>query len=200
MWIRACRTVLTLLAVLAAAETGGASELERYGFAKRRVGLLSGYGWGFGALGSEGLSQADVRVVPIIATWSLGSEPLAMERGWGGNFEIQVEGQLWLNQQPRDGLGGGAAATLRYDFLRARPVFPFVEAGLGLGGIDFDTDQPDGFIFIVQAGGGAHWRVTRSLAVTLQYRFLHLSNAGTREPNNGINAHMSLVGPTLFLR
>lgn len=191
---------LAALAVLAVTGRAAASDLERYGFAKQRLGLMSGYAWGFGALGSQGLSQAGVRIVPIIATWSIGGEPLAMEHGWGGNFEIQIEGQLWLNQQPTSGLGGGAAATLRYNWLQARPVFPFAEAGIGLGGIDFDTDQPDGFTFIVQAGGGAHWRLTRSLALTLQYRFQHLSNAGTQEPNNGINSHMLLVGPTLFLR
>ena len=185
--------------MLAAVGPAAGSDLERYGFAKQRVGLLSGYGWGFGALGSQGLSQADVRIVPIVATWSIGSEPLAMQHAWGGNVEIQLEAQLWLNRQPTDGVGGGAAATLRYNWLHARPIFPFVEAGIGLGGIDFDTDQPDGFSFIVQAGGGVHWRLARSLAVTLQYRLQHLSNAGTRQPNNGINSHMLLFGPTLFL-
>ena len=35
-------------------------------------------------------------------------------------------------------------------------------------------------------------------ALTLQYRALHLSNAGIQEPNHGVNAQMFYAGLTWF--
>jgi lipid A 3-O-deacylase len=191
---------LLLALATAGAAAGDDDELERLGFARQRIGLVSGYGWGFGAFGSEGSRDEDARFVPLFASWSIGSDPFLRDSWAEANVELQLEGQILFETHPKSGFGGGAAVAARYDWLAFDPVFPFFEAGVGLIGIDFDLDQPDGFNFIVQAGAGMHWRLTERLALTLQYRFHHISNAGIEEPNEGFNTHMLLVGPTLFLR
>lgn len=73
------------------------------------------------------------------------------------------------------------------------------EAGVGLAGIDFDvSNQRDGFAFILQGGGGLHWMLTDRVAITPVYRYHHISNANTRTPNDGVNSHQILIGPTFF--
>jgi hypothetical protein len=176
------------------------SALGGLGFAKQRIGVASGYGWGFGAFGSEGFWTEKIAVVPLIASWSIGTEPFLDDTWVQGNVELQLEGQLLFETEPRSGFGGGWAFALRYNFLRFGPLYPFFEGGLGVVGIDFDLEQPDGLNFVVQAGGGAHWRIARRFALTLQYRFHHISNADLRKTNPGINTQMVLVGPTFYLR
>ena len=90
---------------------------------------------------------------------------------------------------------------LRYNFLESGRVVPFIEAGAGLLGTDFDLKgQSDGFNFSVQGGLGLHFFVLPRVAVTAEARLHHISNAGLRQPNNGINDCLFLLGASFFLR
>jgi len=50
------------------------------------------------------------------------------------------------------------------------------------------------FQFNLQTGPGLHWFVEKNLAITMQYRFLHISSAGMELPNNGVNTSAFYVG------
>lgn len=195
----ACAAVLVLgaAAPLALAEDQTLGEL---GFAKQRLSLVSGFGWGFGAFGSEGHDTSDANTVPLIASWAIGSEPFFDETPFVSNVEIQLEAQLLLLTQPGSGFGGGGAFALRYNWLAWDPVFWFIEIGLGIVGIDYDLEQSDGFNFILQSGTGLHWRLGNDWALTTQYRFHHISNAKLKSDNPGINSHMVLIGPTFYFK
>jgi hypothetical protein len=85
----------------------------------------------------------------------------------------------------------------RYD--RGGRVAPFIELGegalwttvryLSLGGK---------FQFASHAGFGVHAFLASDVAVTLGYRFRHISNAGLDEPNHGLNTHFFILGLTRF--
>ncbi|HBZ71911.1 MAG TPA: hypothetical protein DEP35_20170 [Deltaproteobacteria bacterium] len=80
-------------------------------------------------------------------------------------------------------------------------MVPFIEAGAGILGTDLDLrGQSDGFNFSVQGGTDLHYFVLPRLAVTAEARLHHISNAGLRVPNNGINDCLFLVGASFFLR
>lgn len=202
MGSRAAR--IAAIACLGVALGGGAraeeASLGDLGFARQRLSLLGGYGWGFDAFGSENHDTGRTEGVPLVLSWALGSDPVFDDTAFVGNFELSLELQANFLTQPHSGHGGGAAANIRYNWLRLDPVFWFIEGGIGIGGIDYDTDQPDGFNFIVQAGTGFHWRLSERWALTTQLRFHHFSNAGTRRENPGVNTHMLLVGPTYYFR
>jgi hypothetical protein len=109
-----------------------------------------------------------------------------------------------LNTDPRFGVAGNASLLGRYHLLppalRGGRLVPYAELSLGIGGLDFDLDQQDdGFNFFLQGGVGAQWLLSRRTALGAGWRYHHISNAGTRRPNIGINSHLFLFGLSVFL-
>jgi hypothetical protein len=89
------------------------------------------------------------------------------------------------------------------DFSRRRKLYPFVEFD---GGIIASTEpiperHPDasGLNFLFDLGGGIRWKAGRRGAVTLGYKFLHISNAFTTSFNPGVDNNVFYVGYS-FLR
>ena len=188
--------VFCALGELAFAQQRGGGPFQKGG---QSIGLASGYGWGIGKYGSRDTPNADVRIVPILASWRValtGPLPVPWLRG---NVELEAEPQLLVNTEPKAGWGGGLAINFRYNFLRLDPFVPFVGLGGGVAGLDFDLSQAEPFNFIVQGGVGTHWLLCERVALTLAYRFHHMSNGHIDQPNDGFTSHMVLIGPTLFL-
>ena len=120
-------------------------------------------------------------------------------RSWyRGNFEIVGEGfgaAIW------EGSGSyiaGMTVWGRYNFVPLKSRFvPFVEFGLGLTSTDIDRDivgQP--FNFNIDVGVGTRYFVAEKWALTLEYRYQHISNANTGQHNLGINANGPMLGVT----
>ncbi len=170
-----------------------------------QLGVQGGHAFGFGdPFASEGTENEEVRIALLAPSLGIGiSDAWGDARWYRGSFALLGEAQLWWNREPRGGTGGAVGLLLRYQFLAPRELglVPFVESGAGLGGIDFDLrSQRDGFNFLLQTGAGAHWLVLPRTALTAGYRYHHISNAGSRRPNTGINAHLVHLGITCFLR
>jgi lipid A 3-O-deacylase len=60
------------------------------------------------------------------------------------------------------------------------------------------TDQANGFIFFNTVGAGFSFFLTEKTALSLEYRFRHISNANTEEPNVGIESHIGAIGYSMF--
>jgi len=106
---------------------------------------------------------------------------------------------------PAHAVYGFAVAPLgfTFDLARKRRVHPFLETA---GGIVASTEpvpenQPDasGLNFFFDLGGGIRWRLAQHGAVSLGYRFFHISNAGTTSFNPGVDNNVFYVGYS-FLR
>jgi opacity protein-like surface antigen len=118
---------------------------------------------------------------------------------YGGNWEFV--GQLFGGEQfyPSHAYFVGVTPILRYDFAAGHRLVPFVDAGAGLTATDIrDGELSTTFEFNLQIGAGIHWFVADDVALTFQYRFIHLSNAGIEYPNNGVNNNTILLGVTAF--
>ncbi len=90
---------------------------------------------------------------------------------------------------------------LRYNFLESERVVPLIEGGAGVVGTDFDLHgQSDGFNFSLQGGLGFHAFLMPRMALTAEARLHHISNAGLRTPNSGINDCLFLAGASFFLK
>lgn len=164
--------------------------------------MAGGYARGIGAFDSEGSESEEVRMGALFPSVGASvTDSIAAGRWFGGGVSLLAEGQLLWNREPRNGFGGGAALVVRYHFLAParHGIVPFVDGGAGIGAIDFDLDaQHDGFAFILEGGVGVHLFLTPAVALTPSWRYHHLSNAGTRLPNVGINSHLFLLGINLF--
>ena len=96
-----------------------------------------------------------------------------------------------------------APVGFTFDLARKRRVHPFLET---TGGIVASTEpipenQPDatGLNFFFDFGGGIRWRAGERSAVSLGYRYFHISNAYTTSFNPGVDNNVFYVGYS-FLR
>jgi hypothetical protein len=87
---------------------------------------------------------------------------------------------------------------LTLDLTRHRKLHPFVEFA---GGIIASTEpiperQPDatGLNFLFGLGGGVQWKSGERSAVSVGYKFLHISNAFTTDFNPGLDNNVFYVG------
>jgi len=106
---------------------------------------------------------------------------------------------------PPHAVYGFAIAPLGFtlELFRTRRVHPFAETieGLVASTEPIPENQPDatGLNFLFDFGGGVRWNTSARSAVTLGYRFLHISNAGTTSFNPGVDNNVFYVGYS-FLR
>lgn len=91
--------------------------------------------------------------------------------------------------------------TVKYTFLTSDRLRPYVEAGAGIVWTDLGDRIPEKgsqFNFNLQAAAGVSYFVAPTTSVNLSYRFQHISNANTAEPNHGIDAGVVLIGISKF--
>jgi opacity protein-like surface antigen len=78
-------------------------------------------------------------------------------------------------------------------------IYPYVLSGVGVGYISQHTrEQSIQLGFTPQVGAGISYFFKKDTALNVEYRYRHFSNAKIKEPNDGINVNMFLVGVSLF--
>jgi opacity protein-like surface antigen len=160
------------------------------GFRKGVVntGLVLGLGIGTHSLGSK--ERHDLALAVVRCGRTLG-------RNW------EFVGELFGGEQlrPRDRSVFGLTAIMRYNFATRSAWEPFLDGGVGVALTNIrDGDLSTAFEFNDQLGAGMHYFLRDGTALTFQYRWLHLSNAGIQHPNNGTNTQMFYLGMSWFYR
>ncbi len=113
--------------------------------------------------------------------------------------QVTIGGELLFTQyvEPLTTYLVALTPTVKYTFLTSNRLRPYVEAGAGVVWTDLGDRIPEKgsrFNFNIQVGAGLSYLVTPTASINLNYRFQHISNAGTAHPNHGIDAGMALVG------
>lgn len=114
---------------------------------------------------------------------------------------LEVAGEAWGGAQynPEPGYVAGLTPFFRYHARPGARWDPFFDAGAGVTLTDIgEPDLSTKFEFNLQAGAGIHWRVAEQMALTVQARYIHLSNAGIDFPNGGVNSFVFSGGLTWF--
>jgi hypothetical protein len=159
--------------------------------------FLVGYGEQVEALGG---SQEDREFLFFTPRWGIVLTNPVGESFWRGGLEFVTEPSAIITADTPRILSGGIAALLKYNFYTGTRLMPFLEGGAGLM---VSTDRMAGmgssFNFTPQGGGGFHYFLSREWAFTAAYRFWHASNAGTAQPNRGVNVNAVFVGVAYFL-
>jgi hypothetical protein len=167
------------------------------GFQKNETSLGFALGGGLGTrvLGSE---ERHHLVEGLVRAGWVFSEVWAPGHWYSGNWELLGELFGGVQVHPRYRYFAGFTPLLRYTF-DARPWAPFLNAGAGVSATDIQgPDLSKVFQFNLQAGGGVHYFLREKTALTLEYRWLHFSNAGITEVNFGTNTQMLLLGLSWF--
>ena len=134
-------------------------------------------------------SWAMVLTDPIGSSWYRGQILLGVEIVY-----IQFE-------RPELTHGVGFTPKIKYLFEGTQRIRPYLE----FAGGPFYTDlagripeESSRFNFILTAGGGISWFITSQLSLNAGYRFHHISNAGTRYPNIGLNSSLPYGGFSFY--
>jgi opacity protein-like surface antigen len=162
----------------------------------RTAGFWLGPAFGTRAINSS--QQHDLHLAGVSYGRVLGG--LRAPRRWYRGY-LEIVGEFYGGRQhePSDASLAGFTVLVRRDFAAGPRWLPFVQAGAGLTWADIrDGDLSTDLELGLQVGGGACLRVGRGLALTLQYRWVHLSNAGLDSPNLGVDAHLLAAGLTWF--
>ena len=133
----------------------------------------------------------------VIPSWSMTlTEPLGS--GWyQGQLALGAELPTFRTDEPVTAYGVGIAPKLVYTGITFGRVRPYVEGGGGplwtnLGGRV--SEEPGQFNFLVWGGAGCSYSVTSRWSVNAGFRLMHISNAGTRSPNSGLNFGLPFIG------
>lgn len=168
------------------------------GFVKgtKEFGLSLGAGFGM-----EVITSSDTH------DWALGSvrygciftDLVGSNHWYRGNYELLIELFGGMQFYPDNAYVVGGGPILRYNFATGKRWIPFIDLGGGIAATDIrNGDLSTTFEFNLQGGAGVHLFVRKEVALTFQYRFIHLSNAGLEYPNLGVNNSTFLGGVTWF--
>jgi opacity protein-like surface antigen len=122
--------------------------------------------------------------------------------GWlRGNLEVLAEPALIhvRNDESRSSTAAGLTAMGRWILAATPRLRPYVEAGAGVLGGRIDLPQMSCEVsFVLQGGAGALVFVADATAISLGYRFQHISNAGACRDNLGLNSSVFIFGISYF--
>jgi lipid A 3-O-deacylase len=122
--------------------------------------------------------------------------------GWArGQISVGAEMVYLQFREPMLTHGIGFTPKIKYTFVALGRLRPYVEFAGGpfwtdLGGrIPEESSQ---FNFVLTAGVGLSYFITKQTTLNVGYRFHHISNAGTQYPNLGLNSSLPFGGFSFY--
>ncbi|MCM8790045.1 MAG: acyloxyacyl hydrolase [Candidatus Omnitrophica bacterium] len=156
------------------------------------IELLSGFSSG------ELRKKEDYQLIPVIFDLDFNLKPLTRRLNFDSAqlFQFQIEPFISGVFSPNNNFEAGTAFALKIGVLpEDRRFQPYLKAGAGFVFMSQHTlEQATQFNFIEYSGVGLHYFLFKNTALTFEYRLRHLSNAGIKEPNAGLNTDMFLGG------
>ena len=126
-------------------------------------------------------------------------QPIGRDHFWYGAFELGFEPLYQHYTTPKQAFWGGLSAVVRYHFLALGRVVPYVEIAGSAGGTDLDIPEiRSAFAFLLFGGVGASVFVSDKTALYAGYRYQHVSNGNTSQPNRGFEASVVVGGLSFY--
>jgi hypothetical protein len=182
-----------LLLPLPAALADDAVDLKS---AQYEYSMLSGYGITHRGFGD---TRTQVQTFDVIGRfgWFLSRE---LGSGWyKGRHELLVELPVHLAVDPKVSPMVGGYLLGSWKFTSLENWAPYVFAGGGVLYVDLGLPTMGSRLdFSYQGGTGVQYFIRKDLAFSLEYRYHHISNAGTATPNEPLNSSKILLGVSVF--
>ena len=177
---------------------GAEHAIEGPGFpmGTQEVSLTAGYLFSERLTDEWTTKQSGPAVMP---SWMITITDPVGKSWYRGQFSIGAEVVYLEFREPAVSHGIGFTPKLKWTWLFSERFRPYFEFAGGPFWTDLTNqvrikEQDSQFNFIVTAGFGLSWFVTKQFALNVGYRFHHISNAGTNTPNMGLNASLPFAG------
>jgi opacity protein-like surface antigen len=165
--------------------------------ANSEFGILAGYGSSFVGFGT---TQHQVQTLDaILRAGFFLSDEVGKGSWYQGRHELLLElpYHMAVNYGGRSMVGGYMLGHWRFTSLDK--VVPYVLAGGGPLFVDLGLPTMGSKLcFSYQGGTGLQYLIDKNTALSLEYRYHHISNAGTASPNEPINSNKILVGISFY--
>jgi hypothetical protein len=126
-------------------------------------------------------------------------EPLGRGHFWYGALETGLEPLYQHYTTPKQAFWAGLSAVVRYHFLGLGRFVPYVEIAGSAGGTDLEIPEiKSTFAFLLFGGVGASVFVSDKTALYAGYRFQHVSNGNTSQPNRGFESGVVVGGFSFY--
>ncbi len=191
------RTLLfAVLAALLLTLPAHAAEPVDFKSATYEYSLLTGYGITHRGFGD---TRTQVQTVDMIGRfgWFLSRE---LGSGWyQGRHELLMELPLHLVVDPKVSPMVGGYLLGSWKFTSLDNWAPYVFAGGGILYVDLGLPTMGSRLnFSYQGGAGVQYFIAPDTALSLEYRYHHISNAGTASPNEPLNSSKILLGVAFY--
>jgi hypothetical protein len=160
------------------------------------ITLSAGATYGLAAFGTTQVH--DLALTSVTYGHMLGN--IWCQNNWlRGNWEFRLELFTGAQFSPSTEWIVGLTPHLRYNFATGTRWVPFIDAGAGVTGTGIgDPDLSTTFEFNLQGGVGMQWFIANNVSINLEARYLHMSNAGIKEPNFGLNGITGMLGISFY--
>lgn len=141
--------------------------------------------------GNMKFTQATYKAVSVYLRFGFDISPVLGMRHNNGTLQFAFEPFCNPVSSPGSGVETGLNVFLRYLYPLSSSVKLVSEIGSGPVYLSIDSKEQGraGFNFLNQFGLGGRVDIAENRAITFGYRYRHISNAGTSQPNRGINTN-----------
>jgi len=163
------------------------------------IDLLTGY---FG-IDKKDLEETEATYegVPLFLSLNYNITPLFEKLGIKQKGKIYFLVEPFINTviEPDSNIETGVDFLFKYSYPIIDYFNIYIKGGSGVSFMSLHTkEQSTQYNFVSQAALGFSFNITKNLIFDLEYRYRHLSNAGIKHPNNGINSDFILGGFTIL--
>ena len=191
-------TSLTLITILLVPTIQAEDVSPTITVGTQEVGLTAGYLLPHRLTGDHVTKQQGPAVMP---SWMMTlTDPIGP--GWfRGQISLGSEMVYLEFREPIVTHGVGFTPRIKYTFVALGRIRPYAEFAGGPFWTDLGgriPEQGSEFNFVLTGGMGVSWFLTPQLAANVGYRFHHISDAGTKYPNLGLNASLPFGGFSFY--
>lgn len=164
----------------------------------QEVGLTGGYLLPHRLTGDHVTKQQGPAFMP---SWMMTLTDPVGDSWYRGQVSLGAEMVYLEFREPIVTHGIGFTPRIKYTFVALGRIRPYLEFAGGPFWTDLGgriPEQGSQFNFVLTGGIGVSVFITPQIAVNAGYRFHHISDAGTKYPNLGLNASLPFAGFSFY--
>ena len=110
-------------------------------------------------------------------------------------FHFMIEPFISIINSPQDSIELGNNFGIKINFFTEKNFQPYIKGGIGVIYLSRRFEgQSTNLNFTEYAASGLQYFINKNNAISVEYRYRHISNCGIRHPNNGIGSDFILCG------